>query len=65
MYTIFNQLKEKNICNKEILSGHFYVFPENIFIPIPTKSLPNFYSLSNSPQHITKFYYLCNFILKN
>ena len=29
MYTIFNQLKEKkNIYNKEILSGHFYVFPE-------------------------------------
>lgn len=56
MYTIFNQLKEKkNIYNKEILSGHFYVFPENIFIPIPTKSLPNFYSLSNFSQYIIKF----------
>lgn len=28
MYTIFNQLKEKYIYNKEILSGHFYVFPK-------------------------------------
>lgn len=56
MYTIFNQLKEKKyIYNKEILSGHFYVFPENIFIPIPTKSLPNFYSLSNFSQYIIKF----------
>ncbi len=56
MYTIFNQLKEKiYIYNKEILSSHFYVFPENIFIPIPTKSLPNFYSLSNFSQYIIKF----------
>lgn len=65
MYTIFNQLKEKNIFIIKKYYQVIFTFSENIFIPIPTKLPPNFYSLSNSPQHITKFYYLCNFILKN